>query len=70
MKIVVSEPADADLRDIYNYLIEFNPAAAVATLSAINEKFESLSRFPFIGRERSNLGQGLRSIVSEPYVVF
>jgi toxin ParE1/3/4 len=29
-----------------------------------------LTRFPFIGRDRSTLAQGLRSIVTGAYVIF
>jgi plasmid stabilization system protein ParE len=36
----------------------------------IDRKFENLSYFPFIGRERSSLARGLRSIVANIHVIF
>jgi toxin ParE1/3/4 len=70
MNIFVSDAADADLLRIYSYLAERNPDAAVSVLRDINDKFVNLCRFPFIGRERASLGSGVRSLVSEPYVIF
>lgn len=36
----------------------------------IDRKFANLIDFPFIGRDRSALSQGIRSIVAYPYVIF
>jgi toxin ParE1/3/4 len=70
MKIVFSEEADSDLLHIFTYLSERNRDAAVALSALFNTKLESLAHFPFIGRDRSILGRGLRSVVVENYVVF
>jgi toxin ParE1/3/4 len=70
MKIFVSDRADADLLEIYRYLTERNPAAAECLVGEIHRKFENLSHFPFIGRDRSSLSQGIRSVVVYPYVIF
>ena len=70
MRIFVSDAADKDLLQIYSYLAERNPGAARSLAGEINEKFENLSRFPFIGRERTSLSPGLRSIVVGAYVIF
>jgi toxin ParE1/3/4 len=70
MKIVFSEEADSDLLHILTYLSERNRDAAVALSVRFNAKMESLVHFPFIGRDRSILGRGLRSAVVENYVVF
>jgi toxin ParE1/3/4 len=70
MKVFVSDQADADLRQIYRYLAERNAAAAESLIREIDRKFENLSHFPFIGRERSTLSAGIRSVVTHPYVVF
>ena len=70
MKLVVSERADNDLHEIYSYLLPLNPAAARDQIADINEKFQQLHRFPFIGRERSTLAAGLRSVVAGPKVIF
>jgi len=70
MKIFVSEQADADLLQIYQYLTERNPTAAESLIRRIDRTFENLMHFPFIGRERSSLARGVRSIVANTYVVF
>ena len=36
----------------------------------IDRKFDNLSLFPFIGRERNALSKGIRSVVAYPYVIF
>ena len=70
MKVFVSEQADADLVQIYKFLAERNPDAAETLSREINRKFQNLGDFPFIGRDRSTLAEGIRSIVAYPYVIF
>ncbi|MGZ4992750.1 MAG: type II toxin-antitoxin system RelE/ParE family toxin [Methylobacter sp.] len=50
MKIVWSEPARQDLRDIFLYIAEENPKAARALLSEIKERAILLQENPLIGR--------------------
>ena len=40
------------------------------SLERIDRKFDELTRFPFIGRERSSLAPGLRSTLVGNYVIF
>jgi toxin ParE1/3/4 len=71
MKIFVSDRADADLLQIYRYLAERNRTAAESLFfREIDRKFENLGLFPFIGRERTTLSKGIRSVVAHPYVIF
>jgi toxin ParE1/3/4 len=70
MNIFVSDRADADILQIYKFLAERNPAAAESLVREIDNKFQNLSRFPFIGRERSSLAPGVRSIVAGIHVIF
>jgi toxin ParE1/3/4 len=70
MKIFISERARRDLQQIFSYLAERNRFAAENTVEAIDRKFEQLSRFPFIGRERTSLAEGLRSVVVRTYLIF
>jgi toxin ParE1/3/4 len=70
MKIFISQTANADLLQIYSYLAPLNPTAAERLTHRIDRKFDELSRFPFIGRERSSLGPGLRSTVVGTHVIF
>jgi plasmid stabilization system protein ParE len=70
MKVFLSDKARSDLLQFYGYLAERSPSAARAALETINVKFANLTRFPFIGRERSTLGAGVRSLVAGTQVIF
>lgn len=69
MKVFLSEQADADLLQIYRYLAERNASAAQSIVAEINRKLQNIGDFPFFGRDRSMLSQGIRSIVAHPYVI-
>lgn len=70
MQVFVSDQADVDLVQIYQYLTEKNLAAAESFAQEIDRKFRNLSDFPLIGRDRSSLSSGVRSVVAYPYVIF
>ena len=70
MRIVLSDKADSDLLRVYRYLGERSPAAADTFIQRIDANFKNLARFPFIGRERSSLAAGLRSLVVGLHLVF
>ena len=50
MKIVWSEPARQDLRDIFTYIAEDNPNAARTLLNEIKERAVLLQDNPSLGR--------------------
>jgi toxin ParE1/3/4 len=70
MEVVLSDKANFDLLRIYSYIEQRNRNAADAFIRRIDANFESLARFPFIGRERSNLAPGLRCLVVGLYLIF
>ncbi len=70
MKVVISDKAHSDLLRLYLYLAPRNPVAADAIVERIDKRFEQLSRYPFIGRERSSLAPGLRSVVVGTHLIF
>jgi toxin ParE1/3/4 len=70
MRIVLSDKARADLLRIFQYLDERSPAAANDFIRRIDENFKNLSRFPFIGRERSHLASGLRCLIVGLHLIF
>jgi len=70
MKVVFSERADSDLLQIISYLAPRNMRAALALADAIDSKLSHLAQHPLIGRERSSLSPGLRSLVVQNYLVF
>jgi len=49
MRLIWSEPALKDLRGINDYLRQYDPRAAIATLQAINSKAKLLLQFPRLG---------------------
>jgi toxin ParE1/3/4 len=70
MKIFISARAREDLLQIFSYIAGRNHFAARNVIEAIDGKFEQLSRFPFIGRERTSLAEGLRSVVVRTHLIF
>jgi len=50
MKIVWTEPARQDLRDIFTYIAENNPKAALTLLNEIKERAVLLQDNPLLGR--------------------
>ena len=70
MNLVVSKHADADLLQIFSYLSSHHPKLAEEISTAIHLRFESLLRFPYLGRERTKFAPGLRSIAVRLYVIF
>lgn len=70
MKIVLSDKANQDLLRFYAYFAEKNPQVAETILLTIDAKLKHLTRFPFLGRERSSLLVGLRGLVVGEQVIF
>ena len=70
MKVLLSDKASRDLLRIYSYIAERNPTAAEVLVQRIDEKFDQLSDLPFIGRERSSLAPGLRSVIVGTHLIF
>jgi toxin ParE1/3/4 len=70
MKVLISGKARRDLLQIYSYIADRNPAAAEAVLQEIHSKIDNLSRYPFIGPERSSLASGIRGLVVGVHLIF
>jgi toxin ParE1/3/4 len=47
-----------------------NAQRADEFIDRIDEKFRALAEQPLMGRERRELGKGIRSIATAPYVIF
>lgn len=62
--------ARADLFEIWSYIEADNPAAARRVLERIANACDRLVDFPCIGRNRDDLRSGLRSWVTDNYLVF
>ena len=70
-QIVITIAARADLDDIWFYIASDNPANADRFLDRlIDVATGTLTVAPFSGREREELGDGLRSLPVENYLIF
>ena len=70
MKLDISELAQKDLIEIGEYLFQLNPEAAERLLKTFREKFDMLTKFPNMGKERNELVIGWRSFPVGKYVIF
>lgn len=65
-----SPQAFRDLDDIAAYIGLDNPQAALRFLDSLENRFHLLAASPGIGRERPDLGAGLRGLPVDNYVIF
>jgi addiction module RelE/StbE family toxin len=68
MKVRFTEPAAADLEEIYNYLYERNPPAAERVKNRIRADAEKLGQNPYMAR--STEAPGIRVLTVASYLVF
>ncbi len=61
---------EADLDSIWSFIAADNVRAADRLLDRIGKVFEMLAYTPLAGRERPELGRGLRSFAVGSYVIF
>mgnify|MGYP001270691536 CR=1 FL=1 len=70
-KVLLSEAADVDLEDIFDYTFEeFGLYQAVSYVSGFDEVFETISENPEIGRKRTEIRTELRSLAKDKHVIF
>lgn len=67
---VVLPAARSDLRRIVDYIARDNPNAASEFVERLYEKFSTLAEFPFMGSERAELGDDIRSLPIGAYLIF
>lgn len=66
----LSGPAQRDLREIRNYIAADSVTAAICFVDLLKTKCQRLAEFPGMGREREELGAGLRSFAVSNYLIF
>jgi len=66
----ITEQAEADMEEIWEYLAQRNETAADRLLDGILQRARLHVQFPLMGRLRDDLDLDLRSFVVSPYVVF
>ena len=62
--------AKRDLREIWKYIAQDNPAAADRIIDGLTSRFDLLARFPGIGQARDDLRSGMRSFPVGNYVIY
>ncbi len=71
MSVILRRPrASADVSEIWEFIARDNIERADAFVDRVDEKFRALAAQPLMGRERKELGPGIRSIAMAPYVIF
>ncbi len=67
----LSSEADQDISDIFDYTeVEFGLDQAVSYITAFDECFTQLIENPDLGRERGEVREELRSIISGSHIAF
>ena len=66
----ITEQAESDLEDAWEYLAQRNEAAADRLLDGILQRARLHAQFPLLGRLREDLGPNLRIFVVSPFVAF
>ena len=67
----LSQEADNDLQEIYDYTTEkFGAEQAIRYLTGIEELFNVLCNHPHTGRMRNEIRKGIRSISYVSHIVF
>ena len=70
-KVILSEAADVDLEDIFDYTLdEFGVDQAVSYVSGFDDVFDTISENPEIGRERKEIREELRSLTKDKHIIF
>ena len=65
----LSSEANLDVEEIAKYIFDLNPVAAHKFLDNLEETCELLAEFPLIGRQRPEIGAGIRSFPIGNYLV-
>lgn len=62
--------AQADLKDIREWIEQDNPPRAASFVAELVEHFGRLAEQPLIGRSRQEMGAGVRSMPHGDFVIF
>ena len=69
--VLWSPEAEEDVLDIWSYFArEASPAIADKQLRELLERIDSLREWPHAGRSRDELRPGIRSMATEPHIIF
>lgn len=68
--LYISEEAESDLDDIWDYIAKDSPLKADRFIEQLYRKCISISELEGIGRKRAELADGLLSIPHKKYIIF
>lgn len=67
----ITPQASQDIEAIADYLaMQSNLAMAETFLTEVDQSFQRLGQFPYLGRQRDELYPGLRSLPCRQYLIF
>ncbi|MGK7892776.1 MAG: type II toxin-antitoxin system RelE/ParE family toxin [Xenococcus sp. (in: cyanobacteria)] len=69
-RFVVTAEARKDLDEIWQYIAAESEIAADKVIAEIIQRFPRLAEFPEMGRERTELAAGMRSLTVGRYIIF
>ena len=70
MRLEFSPAAQFDLIEIASFIARDNPARAYSYVDELEKTCEALSDFPELGPARPELGEGVRMLPYENYLIF
>ncbi len=69
-RLLIRPLAEQDLDQIWDYIALHDQARAEAVVRDLYDRFGKLAHNPYMGRERAEIEEGLRSFSVGSYVVF
>ncbi|NET62710.1 MAG: type II toxin-antitoxin system RelE/ParE family toxin [Symploca sp. SIO2E6] len=69
-RYVLTAQAKLDLKEIKDYIVRNNPAAARRFVEVFRQQCQLLAKFPSMGRSYSQLAPLLRGFPLENYIIF
>ncbi|NER47773.1 MAG: type II toxin-antitoxin system RelE/ParE family toxin [Symploca sp. SIO1B1] len=70
MNFILAPSAIADLKEISDYFLEVNVEAGEQLFQKFNKRFESLTRFPKLGKLYPKLHPEIRGLLEQNYIIF
>lgn len=69
-ELIISEEAESDLEDIWDYIADESPLNADRFIDQLYRKCLELTILDGVGRSRPELAEGLLSIPHKRYIIF
>ena len=70
MNFILAPSAISDLEEISDYFVENNVEAGERLFQKFSQRFQSLTRFPKLGKLYPNLHPEIRGLLEQNYIIF